>query len=174
MTTWKSPNFADSVTSATPLGALKFDAAASALQPMFVGNTGGCLGETSALALLAGGVFLIVLGIVNWRIPAAMTIGTLIFGAIVWRLNIQNYPSPVYHLLGGGFLLGALFMATDWVTSPVTNRGMWIFGLGVSLIVVLIRVFGGLPEGMMYAILIMNAFVPMIDRFTRPKVFGAA
>lgn len=174
MTTWKSPNFVDTVTSATPLGSLKFDAAASALTPMLLGNTGGSLGETSAVALLAGGIFLIAVGIVNWRIPAAMTVGILVFGALVWRLNITSYPSPVYHLLGGGFLLGALFMATDWVSSPVSGRGMWIFGLGISLIVVLIRAFGGLPEGMMYSILIMNAFVPMIDRFTRPRVFGAA
>ncbi|MBN2320441.1 MAG: RnfABCDGE type electron transport complex subunit D [Acidobacteria bacterium] len=173
MTTWESPNFVDTVTSATPLGALKFDAVTSSLAPMFFGNTGGSLGETSALALLAGGIFLIAIGIVNWRIPAAMTIGALVFGTPVWLMNVQQYPSPVYHLLGGGFLLGALFMATDWVSSPVTNRGMWIFGLGISLIVVVIRVFGGLPEGMMYAILIMNAFVPMIDRFTRPRVFGA-
>jgi len=172
MTTWKSPSFVDTVTTATPLGALKFDAGASALAPMFFGNTGGSLGETSALALLAGGVFLIVLGIVNWRIPLAMTIGVLVFGTLVWFMNTHSYPSPAYHLLGGGFLLGALFMATDWVTSPITNRGMWIFGLGISLIIVLIRVFGGLPEGVMYAILIMNAFVPLIDRFTRPKVFG--
>ncbi|MBN2241127.1 MAG: RnfABCDGE type electron transport complex subunit D [Acidobacteria bacterium] len=173
MTTWRSPNFADAVTSATPLGALKFDAAASALFPMFAGNTGGCLGETSALAVLASGVFLIVIGIVNWRIPASMTLGVLVFGTLIWLMNPQAHPSPVYHLLGGGFMLGALFMATDWVSSPVTSRGMWIFGLGISLIVVVIRVFGGLPEGMMYAILIMNAFVPMIDRFTRPRVFGA-
>ncbi len=174
MTTWKSPNFVDTVTSATPLGALKFDAVTSSLIPMFFGNTGGSLGETSALALLSGGIFLIAVGIVNWRIPAAMTIGVLVFGALVQQLNMQDYPSPLYHLLGGGFLLGAFFMATDWVSSPVTGRGMWIFGLGISLIVVVIRVFGGLPEGMMYAILIMNAFVPMIDRFTRPRVFGAA
>ncbi|NLT65157.1 MAG: RnfABCDGE type electron transport complex subunit D [Acidobacteria bacterium] len=174
MTTWKSPNFVDTITSATPLGGLKFDATASALGPMFLGNTGGSLGETSALALLIGGVFLIAVGIVNWRIPVAMGSGVLIFGTAVWLMDTQVYPSPVYHLLGGGFLLGALFMATDWVSSPVTGRGMWIFGLGIALVVVVIRVFGGLPEGMMYAILIMNAFVPMIDRYTRPKVFGAA
>ena len=174
MTTWKNPNLVDTVTSATPLGALKFDAVTSPLAPMFFGNTGGSLGETSALALLAGGIFLMAVRIVNWRIPAAMTIGILFFGSLVWRVNVQDYPSPLYHLLGGGFLLGALFMATDWVSSPVTRRGMWIFGFGISLIVVVIRVFGGLPEGMMYAILIMNAFVPMIDRYTRPAVFGAA
>jgi len=103
-----------------------------------------------------------------------MTIGVVVVGTLVWRLDVQAYPNPIYHLLGGGFILGALFMASDWVSSPVTSRGMWIFGLGISLIVVLIRVFGGLPEGMMYSILIMNAFVPMIDRYTRPKPFGAA
>ncbi len=173
MTTWKSPNLVDTVTTATPLGSLKFDAVASGLTPMFFGNIGGSLGETSALALLAGGIFLIVIGIVNWRIPAAMAIGILLFGSLAWRLNLQEYPSPFYHLLGGGFLLGALFMATDWVSSPISGRGMWIYGLGISLIVVLIRVFGGLPEGMMYAILMMNAAVPMIDRFTRPRIFGA-
>ncbi len=174
MTTWKNPNFVDTVTSATPLGALKFDAVTYPLAPMFFGNTGGSLGETSAIALLAGGIFLIAVRIVNWRIPAGMTIGILAFGTLAWRINVQDYPSPLYHFLGGGFLLGSLFMATDWVSSPVTSRGMWIFGFGISLIVVVIRVFGGLPEGMMYAILIMNAFVPMIDRYTRPAVFGAA
>lgn len=172
MTTWTIPAFSDAVSKATPLSSLKFDGIPAEIQPMFFGNIGGSIGETSALAILIGGIFLLVFGIANWRIPLSMIIGILVFGALIWLINPAKYPDPIYHLFGGGFLFGAFFMATDWVTSPLTGKGMWIFGLGISLIVVVIRVFGGLPEGVMYAILLMNAVVPIINRYTKPKVFG--
>ncbi len=176
MTTWTQPHFAnvDSVTSATPLSAFKFDSVATELSSMLVGNVGGSIGETSAIAVLIGGLFLIFIGVVNWRVPAAMTVGALVFGGIFWFIDPASYPNPLFHLAAGGFLFGALFMATDWVTSPITAKGMWIFGFGISLVLIVIRLFGGLPEGVMYAILFMNAFVPLINRYTRPRVFGEA
>lgn len=174
ITTWTKPNLAvDSVTSATPLAAFKFDKAITEIQPMFLGNIGGCLGETSGLAILLGGIFLIAIKIVNWRIPVSMIIGMLIFGEIFFIIDPIKYPSPIFQIFAGGFLFGTFFMATDWVSSPITGRGMWIFGLGISLIVVVIRIFGGLPEGVMYAILFMNGFVPLINRYTKPRIFGS-
>ncbi len=175
ITTWSAPNFAvDGVTSATPLAALKFDKVLTSLNPMFFGNIGGSLGETSALAVIIGGVFLIAIGISNWRIPASMILGVLIFGGIFWLIDPAKYPSPLFHIFAGGFLFGTFFMATDWVTSPITGKGMWIFGLGIALVLVVIRLFGGLPEGVMYSILFMNAFVPLINRYTKPRIFGVA
>lgn len=172
ITTWLKPNFAvDSVTSATPLAAFKFDKIFTDTVPMAIGNVGGSLGETSAIAVLVGGILLIAVGIVNWRIPLSMIIGMLVFGGIFWFINPQN-PSPVFHIFAGSFLFGAMFMATDWVTSPITNKGMWIFGLGISLVLVVIRIYGGLPEGVMYSILFMNGFVPLINRYTKPTIFG--
>ena len=172
ITTWTIPQYAvDSVSKATPLAALKFDGVVTGLGPLFYGNVGGSLGETSAIAVLIGGVFLLATGVANWRIPAAMTVGVIVFGGALWLID-PSYPSPVFHLFAGSFLFGALFMATDYVSSPVTGRGMWIYGLGISLVLVLIRVFGGLPEGVMYSILFMNAFVPLINRYTRPRIFG--
>lgn len=175
MTTWAKPNFAvDSVTSATPLAAYKFDKVFAQIQPMFLGNIGGSIGETSAIAILIGGIFLIAIGIVNYRIPLSMILGMLIFGGIFWAIDPMKYPNPLFQLFAGGFLFGTFFMATDWVTSPITSKGMYIFGFGIALIVVVIRIFGGLPEGVMYAILIMNSVVPIINRYTRPTIFGEA
>lgn len=173
MTTWSKPNYAvDTVTSATPLAAFKFDKIITGIEPLIVGNVGGSIGETSALAIVIGGVFLILIKIVNWRIPLSMILGMILFGSIFWFIDPLKYPGPLFHLFSGGFLLGAFFMATDWVTSPYTSAGMWIYGLLISLIIVVIRLFGGLPEGVMYGILIMNAFVPIINRLTHPKIFG--
>lgn len=174
ITTWVKPNYAvDSITSATPLAALKFDNLFTDTPQMAIGNIGGSLGETSAIAVLAGGMFLIAVGIVNWRIPLSMIIGVFVFGGIFWFINPQN-PSPVFHIFAGSFLFGAVFMATDWVTSPLTARGMWIFGLGISLVLIVIRIYGGLPEGVMYSILFMNGFVPLINKYTMPRIFGTA
>ncbi|MBU1099147.1 MAG: RnfABCDGE type electron transport complex subunit D [Bacteroidetes bacterium] len=180
MTTWLAPNFAvDSVSTPTPLSGSKFGDLLShfsggELKAMFFGNTGGCIGETSGLAIILGGVFLIVIGIVNWRVPIAMTLGTLLFGGVFWLMDPAKYPDPLFHVLAGGFLFGAFFMATDWVTTPLTKKGMWIFGLGTALMIVMIRNFGGLPEGVMYSILFMNALTPLINKFTVPRVFGGA
>ena len=175
MTTWTKPNFAvDAVTSATPLAAYKFDKVLTNIQPMIIGNTGGAIGETSAVAVILGGIFLIVIGIVNWRVPAAMITGMVLIGGIFWVIEPMKYPNPLFQIFAGGFLLGAFFMATDWVTSPITKKGMWIFGLCISVLIFIIRTFGGLPEGVMYAILIMNAFVPIINRYTMPRIFGGS
>lgn len=183
ITTWTTPNFAiDGTTGATTLSAIKFDKIieknpdlyANLIKPLFFGNVGGSLGETSALAILLGGIALIIIGIVNWRIPTAMILGVVLFSGIFWIIDPRHYASPLHHILSGGFLFGAFFMATDWVTSPLTSIGLWIYGLGISLILILIRLFGGLPEGVMYAILIMNAFTPLINRYTTPTIFGAS
>lgn len=175
MTSWTQPNYAvDSVTTATPLSAFKFDKILTDVSAMFFGNIGGSLGETSAIAIIIGGLFLIAMGVVNWRIPAAMFVGIVAFGGVFWLADPAMFPNPLFHIVSGGFLFGAFFMATDWVTSPVTAKGMWVFGLGISLVLVTIRLFGGLPEGVMYSILLMNAFVPHINRYTRPRIFGEA
>ena len=172
ITTWTIPNFAvDAVSKATPLAAYKFHHLVTGIQPLVLGNVGGSLGETSAIAILLGGGFLLVTGVANWRIPLSMVVGVLLFGGILWLID-PAAPSPLFHLFAGSFLFGAMFMATDYVTSPLTGPGMWIYGLAISLIMVVIRVYGGLPEGVMYSILFMNAFVPLINRYTRPGIFG--
>lgn len=173
MTTWVKPDFAvDAVSSATPLSAFKFDKMITDIKPMLLGNTAGSLGETSAIAVLIGGVFLISIGIVNWRIPVSILLGVFCFGGLFSIFG--SFPGPVFHIFAGGLLFGAFFMATDWVTSPITAKGMWIYGFGIALMLVIVRLFGGLPEGVMYSILFMNALVPLINKFTRPVVFGEA
>lgn len=173
MTTWVTPNYAvDGVSSATPLSAFKFDSIISDNQSLLLGNVGGSIGETSAIAVLIGGLFLIIIGVVNWRVPIAAILGVIVFGGIFWLTDPSTYPTPIFHLLAGGFLFGALFMATDWVTSPLTAKGMWIYGLGIAFVLILIRLFGGLPEGVMYSILLLNGFVPLINKYSKPKTFG--
>ncbi|GJQ62563.1 MAG: electron transport complex subunit D [Melioribacteraceae bacterium] len=175
ITTWTVPNYAvEGVTSATPLAAFKFDKVGTEVSNMFFGNIGGSLGETSAIAVLIGGLFLVFAGVINYRVPLAMILGMVIFGGLFWLIDGTTFPDPIFQLTAGGFLFGTFFMATDWVSSPVTPKGMWIFGLGISLVLVMIRLFGGLPEGVMYAILFMNGFVPLINRYTRPTIFGEA
>lgn len=172
-TTWVKSNLAvDTITSATPLAHFKFDKVVEELPNLFFGNISGSLGETSALAILLGGLFLIFTRVANWQIPFSMIIGMIIFEGILWIINPHKFANPAFHLLSGGFMFGAFFMATDWVTSPITTKGMWIYGFAISLLVVLIRNFGGLPEGVMYAILLMNAVTPLINRYTVPKIFG--
>lgn len=163
---------ADLVTGATPLGLMKFERAGTEIVDLLVGSTGGSLGETSAILLLLGGGYLALKNYLNWRIPVAIFASVFAAAAALHLLEPARYPGPLFMLLSGGLVLGALYMATDPVTSPVTNRGCWIFGIGIGLLVVVIRLWGGLPEGVMYAILLMNAFVPFINRATRPRVFG--
>ena len=123
MTTWTQPNFAvDGVSSATPLSAFKFDSIIADNQSLMLGNIGGSLGETSAIAVLIGGIFLIAIGVVNWRVPLSTIVGVILFGGIFWLIDSASYPTPLFHLFAGGFLFGALFMATDWVTSPLTKK----------------------------------------------------
>lgn len=162
---------ADAVTSATPLGLLKFEAKGTALADLVSGAHGGSLGETLGLVILAGGAYLAIRGYLNWRIPLSTLATVGVFSAILHAVDSQK-PDPAFMLFSGGLMLGAVYMATDLVTSPVTNAGRWVFGAGIGLLVVIIRVWGGLPEGVMYAILFMNALVPFISRATQPRVFG--
>jgi electron transport complex protein RnfD len=163
----------DAVTQATPLGLMKFEGQATEVLNLLIGTTGGSLGETSALLILLGGGYLAARNYLDWRIPVGI-FATV--GALSWGLHAidPSYPGPLFMLFSGGLMLGAVYMATDMVTSPVTHRGAWVFAFGIGLLVVLIRVWGGLPEGVMYAILLMNAMVPFIERATQPKVFGTA
>lgn len=177
MTTWTLPNTAkysavDAVTAATPLGQFKFEQIMTDYLPLLTGNTGGSLGETSTIAILAGGLFLLAREYADWRIPVSFLGSVFILGGIFWVINPAQYPDPIFHLLSGGLMFGAFFMATDMVTSPITPRGSWIFGIGAGVILIVIRLFGGLPEGVMYSILLMNAFTPLINRYTRPEIFG--
>jgi electron transport complex protein RnfD len=192
ITTWPStemawsairgPNFAapllmgapgaDVVTAATPLGLWKFEGEITDLFGLMVGNTGGSLGETAGILILICGGYLAARRYLNWRIPVGIFATVFVFSEILYLANGEAYPPPFFMLFSGGLMLGAVYMATDMVTSPVTNLGSWIFAAGVGLMVVLIRVWGGLPEGVMYAILFMNAFVPFINRATQPRVFG--
>ncbi len=179
MTTWSAPATLaiDTVTYATPLANLKFQAAAALgtltpLRDLFWGNTGGCLGETSSLALLLGAVYLLLRKTIDWRIPAGSILALGTFTGIFWLVSPQEYASPLFHFLAGGFILGAFFMATDMVTSPITPAGAWIYAIGIGFMVGLIRLFGGFPEGVMFSILFMNTFVPLINRTTRPHILG--
>ncbi|GAK58643.1 electron transport complex, RnfABCDGE type, D subunit [Candidatus Vecturithrix granuli] len=177
MTTWVKPFFyvgsPDAISTATPLALMKFESQATAYWKLLIGYSGGCLGETSALALLLGGAYLLYKECIEWRIPAAYLGTVFILGSVFWLADSSKYPDPIFQLFAGGLMLGAWFMATDMVTSPVTPLGCWIFGIGVGIMVIIIRLFGGLPEGVMYSILMMNAITPLLNRYTKPKVFGS-
>jgi electron transport complex protein RnfD len=134
------------------------------VKPMFYGGVGGCLGETSVLALLIGGVYLLVRRTIAFHIPAAVLIAAAVFAGIFYLISPDKYANPAFHLFSGGMLICAFFIATDPVTAPLSVKGMWIFGAGVGALVMLIRLVGELPEGVMYAVLIMNALTPLIDR----------
>ncbi len=161
MTSWYLPGVGvDATASATPLAG-----AAASYWNLFVGNIGGCLGETSALAVILGGAYLIYKGYVDYRITlgyfGTVAVMTAVFGA-----------NPIFHLLAGGLMLGGFYMLTDMVTSPITKKGRWIYGIGAGVIVVLIRLWGGYPEGVLFSILLMNMAVPLLNRFTRPRTYG--
>lgn len=162
----------DGLTAATPLGMLKFDNAVTPLTNLLIGNVSGSLGETSGLLLLLGGIYLWLRRDLDWRIPVSILLAVIIFSAVLSLFDTPRFPTPQFSVFSGGLLLGAIYMATDPVTSPVTPRGAWMFGIGVGVLVILIRVFGGLPEGVMYSILLMNAATPLINRYTQPRVFG--
>ena len=169
-----SPGATDAVTGATPLGELKFgdDPVVAPLLDLLLGTTGGSLGETSAALILLGGIYLAIRGHLNWHIPVSILLSVFVFSGVFYLLELSPF-SPGFMLLSGGLMLGAWYMATDMVTSPVTNKGCWIFGIGIGLLVVIIRIWGGLPEGVMYAILLMTALVPFINRATQPRKFGS-
>lgn len=175
MTSWVAPNpgswtACDALTGATPLAAEAGQLAS--LNDLLIGTVGGCLGETSALALLIGGAYLLIKKLIKWQVPAAF-IGTVaVISGIVHAVNPALTPPPLYHILAGGLLIGAFFMATDMVTSPMTANGALIFGIGCGIITSVIRIWGGYPEGVSFSILFMNALTPLIDRYTIGKPFG--
>jgi electron transport complex protein RnfD len=167
-----SADDAVTVTSATPLGQMKFEQIPTEAMDLLLGATGGSTGETAALVILLGGVYLALRKHLNWRIPVSILLTVAVLSQVIHQIAPERYPDAVFMLLSGGLMLGAWYMATDMVTSPTTNGGCWLYGLGIGTLVVVIRLWGGLPEGVMYSILLMNALVPFINRATQPRVFG--
>lgn len=190
MTTWPLPkgfetSYADAVTGATPLGILKegirngssvtdlmHASSMPDFQQLFIGNMGGSLGEIAAGALLLGFIYLLWKRVITWHIPITIIFTVAAFTTILWLINPLRYADPLFHLLTGGLLLGAIYMATDYVTSPMSIRGMLIYAVGIGIVTVVIRVWGAYPEGVSFAILLMNAFVPLINRYIKPGRFG--
>lgn len=189
MSSWPVPFensslFVDAITGETTLGIIKeglmYGESMSALvneipaaTELLLGTTTGSAGEMSALALLLGGIYLLVRKVITWHIPITLLVTMAIFTGIFWLVSPEQYASPMIHLLSGGAILGAFYMATDLVTSPMTKKGMIIFAIGIAVITVVIRLFGAYPEGISFAILIMNAFVPMINTYFKPRRFGS-
>lgn len=202
MTSWPKPavlfsSLADAVTGPTPLGNLKEELATGRTVSdimengtrMFIdgkevlyqlpnymdqllGNMGGSLGEVSAIALILGGLYMLFRKIITWQIPVSYIGSVIVFTGILWMINPDLYVNPMFHLITGGLMLGVFFMATDMVSSPMAPKGQLIFGLGCGVLTVIIRVWGAYPEGVSFAILIMNAFVPLINSGIKPKRFG--
>lgn len=162
----------DAVASATPLAKMKFTHTPTEVFDLIMGNTSGSIGETFGLLFLIAAAYLIYRRIINWRIPVSILLTIAVFSGGLHLVNPEKFASPVFMIFAGGILLGAVYMATDLVTSPMTPKGIWIFGIGIGILVVAIRVWGGLPEGVMYAILLMNAATPLIYRFTKSRVYG--
>ncbi len=189
MTSWPKPapiinGLTDVITGPTPLGIVKegLDAGKtmSDLMPQLpdyvqslLGQMGGSMGEVSAIALILGGIFMLWKKIISWEIPVSVLLTVFVFSGILWLIDPQHYADPLFHLLTGGLMLGAIFMATDMVTSPMTKGGQLIFGFGIGLLTILIRIWGAYPEGVSFAILLMNSAVPLINRGFKPKRFGA-
>lgn len=171
MTNWAGTKFYDAVAQATPLAQLKTGVSAMTYTTMdaFMGRVPGALGEVCALALIIGGVYLLVRKVISWRIPVIYIAVVFVLTAALGR---QGGRVPVYEICCGGVMLGAFFMATDYVTSPVTPKGQMLFAVGCGVLTAFIRKWGGYPEGVSYSILIMNLLVPLIDKNTRPKIFG--
>jgi len=165
------PLAVDAVSTATPLASIKFGGEPATLVDLLVGNTAGSLGETCAVLIILCGALMAFRRLFDWRIPVAILLSVTVLSGILW-MTIEDAPTPAYLLLSGGLLFGAMYMATDPVTSPISPRGAWIFGIVIGIIVVLIRLWGGLPEGVMYAILLMNATSPLIDRISQPRALG--
>lgn len=171
LTTWILPLKVDAVTTATPLVLWKFDRVLTSVSQLFWGVRAGCLGETSAVLLLIGGVYLMIRKIADWRIPLSILGTVVVYSGLLWFIDHRNGP-VFFHMFSGGLMLGAFFMATDPVTTPVTKAGRYIFGILVGFLVVTIRMWAGLPEGVMYAILFSNGLTPLINTMTKPKSFG--
>jgi electron transport complex protein RnfD len=186
MTThWVAPKYGylagfDAITQATPLTLAKnypiqtvFQQlnSWSVIKNLIIGARGGCIGETSIILLLIGAVYLLIRRYIAYRIPLAYIGTVLVLSAIFFFTGLSPL-TPLFQIFSGGLILGAFFMATDYVTSPMSGKGQWLFGIGCGIITILIRIWGGYPEGVSYAILLMNVATPLIDRYTRPKVFG--
>jgi len=162
----------DAVTAATPLAAMKFDSIQAENRELLLGLTSGSAGETCTVLIFLGGAYLVARKMMNWRIPASIFVTVAL---ITWAFMVYDpgaYPRPAFMLFSGGLMLGAMFMATDMVASPITNAGCWLYGFLIGGLVVVIRFWGGMPEGVMYAILLANAVSPHIDRLIKPAVFG--
>ena len=188
MTSWPKPKaitegLADVITGPTPLGIVKegLDAGKSLTElqselPAFIdyltGQMGGSMGEVSAIALILGGLYMIWKKIITWEIPVSVLLTVFVFSGILWLIDPQYNADPMFHLVTGGLLLGAIYMATDMVTSPMTKGGQLVFGFGVGLLTILIRIWGAYPEGVSFAILLMNAVVPLINKGFKPRRFG--
>ena len=178
ITTWSAPEgigaglHLDAATAATPLALAKFESEFVSTGELFLGKVSGCLGETSALALILGAIYLLCRRYIDWRIPLGYFGSVVVITGILWGVNPSTYAPPWFHLLAGGLMLGGLFMATDMVTTPITKQGRWAFGVIAGVLVALIRVRGGLPEGVMYSILLANALVPLLNRYIQPKRYG--
>jgi electron transport complex protein RnfD len=188
MTTWPAPfesrmSLTDVVTGATPLGFIKDglkngESLVDLMQDVpghldfLLGMQPGSMGEISGLLLIFGFLFLVFRKVITWHIPV-IVIGTMfVFSGLLWLGNPDRFVDPLFHILTGGALLGAIFMATDYVTSPMTIRGVVIYSMGIGIITILVRVFGAYPEGISFAILIMNAFVPLLNKYFKPSRFG--
>jgi electron transport complex protein RnfD len=188
MTSWPTAvdnnlSLVDAVTGETTLGIIKegllYGETMSTISEklpstieLLLGITSGSVGEMSALALLLGGVFLIVRKVITWHIPVTILVTMAVMTGVFWVVNPEQYANPLIHILSGGAMLGAFYMATDLVTSPMTKKGMVLFAIGIAIITVVIRLFGAYPEGISFAILIMNAFVPLINTYFKPRRFG--
>ncbi|MEN8155927.1 MAG: RnfABCDGE type electron transport complex subunit D [Bacteroidota bacterium] len=186
MTSWPEPGqwlkYTDALTGATPLGMMKEGLAVKTvgeIMPeipsflnLFLGNMMGSSGEVAAFALLIGMIYLLYRKIISWHIPLSILGTVFIFTGILWLANPDRFADPLFHMLTGGLMLGAIYMATDYVTSPMTVKGMVIYGVGIGLVTVLIRVFGAYPEGVQFAILIFNGFTPLLNKYIKPKRFG--
>lgn len=160
------------VTSATPLGAMKFDHQMTQTFNLAMGFINGSIGETSSILILLGGIYLASRKMLNWRIPVSIFAAVAVLSGFFHWINPDQYPSAIFMLFSGGLMLGAVFMATDMVASPMTTLGVIVYGCLIGAMIFIIRIWGGLPEGVMYAILFGNAFSPLIDRIIQPTVYG--
>ncbi len=185
MTSWPvlSEGEVDGLTTATPLGIIKEGLTSGtpvsqiaqdlpSSTDMLLGQMSGSLGEISALLLILGGVYMLIKKVITWHIPVSVIVTVAAIAALFWLIDPERYVNPIYHILTGGLMLGAIYMATDMVTSPMTPKGQLIFGAGIGIITISIRMFGAYPEGISFAILIMNAFTPLINNYVKPKRFG--
>jgi len=170
---WTTQVAIDGFSGATPLALMKFQGIITDSYDLFIGNVAGSAGETSSLLILLCGLYLVYKNMLDWRIPAAVIFGTMITAELFYFLDPSKYPSPAFMVFSGGLMFAAVFMASDMVASPVTPLGIFVFGVLVGFLTVIIRLFGGLTEAVMYAILFGNAATPIIETYTQPRIYGA-